>query len=181
MTGSRGVIFLSVLMLGITFITFIVCAKKTLIVLNRGLVLFTIAAVVSISTAWAITQGDQVIDKTISLLSGGGQSEAGRLVAYEIAWSAVNKDATALLFGSGPGSFFSWAMWFPDMELPQGFEANKYKHVHSEYLEILVEVGFIGIAFLSAFVLLSSRDLLDRIKRKTVVFLRKIKNETSEA
>ena len=87
----------------------------------------------------------------------GHDSDLTRLNLWSAVLKMVSESPVSLLFGFGSGFLFSNASAFPTERL--GFQASiaGAKFVHSEYFEILLETGLVGLLLFGAFVFLFAR------------------------
>lgn len=164
--SGRLQFWLSVLVIGLIVIGLGVIRSRA------GLILFGPVLVASLVAAWRASGRGQ--PKSVLLaLAGGGALAVAAVVAFALGpvlerfdatgaregrfenWPIVLRAAEAHLpLGSGIGSFDAI---FRSVEPLERLDATYFNQAHNDYLEILLETGWLGVGVLAAFLIWFSR------------------------
>jgi O-antigen ligase len=130
---------------------------------NRILVLGGLAVIAAILALGAYTAADAILTR-FELIAEDTFVEQDRLVIWRDAWTMIRGH---LLFGQGLGTF-QWT--FPAFETTRADLPARY--AHNDYLQVLAEMGIIGLALSLLVLLLAWRTAAQSFRSSADPFVR---------
>lgn len=115
-------------------------------------------AVIAIGVCVIWLTADQRFERKMSAMASlQSKSDHSRLLFYRIAWDRISESPQALILGNGVNHFSRMSHDVPMREFDVVYRKAGVKHVHSEFFELWLDGGLVGLTLFAAIVLLSLR------------------------
>ena len=166
LSGSRNGIFWGVLvLLVIALVGFRIYFGKFW---SRWHLIVSVATIIGIF-AWLVTDRFDSLERWASLFSGMDRSGLGRMEVWVATWEQIGSSPRHLFLGSGFGAMEVLGMTISSKRMGYKLDLTGFAHCHSEYLEIWLEGGLIGLVlfgfiFFAIIAALSRNIYLNKLK-----------------
>jgi len=137
--------------------------------LNKGMTQYIVLGLIIVIAAFSIITHPEIGERVLSIFDAEDHSIKSRLIIYQTLLPGILSDP---VLGKGIGTF---SAIFPMYHTPELYEippftvATMLHHAHSEYLEIVLDTGFLGLLLFITCLVLS------------VVFFKKLYRQETDA
>ena len=113
-------------------------------------------AVMSLMVAGGLALALPTVSNTLFLGGDNTYSMVTRVEAWGIIWEIIRLSP---IFGLGPANYYAYTSLYPILGFAVDFNS------HNNYIDIVAQVGFVGLGFFCWFILALAKELLGNVRR----------------